>query len=81
MFDSITFHWNLFILAIAPLSFFSVSILCELAMLPDVYTLLSLQEEEVDSFSWGDKFTHLEAHSSKRLNSLFVILLVGLDNT
>ena len=51
MFDSITFHWNLFILAIAPLSFFSVSILCELAMLPDVYTLLSLQEEEVDSFS------------------------------
>ena len=49
-FDSITFHSNLFI---------SVSVLCEFAMLPDVYILLSPQDEEVHSFSWGNRCTHL----------------------
>ena len=39
------------ILATAPLSFTSVSILCEFVMLSDVYILLSPQEEEVHSSS------------------------------
>ena len=38
---------QILILAIASLLFISVSILCELAMLPDVYILLSPQEEVV----------------------------------
>ena len=53
-------------LAIAPLLLISVSILCELAMLPDVYIVLSFQEEEVHSSSWGDRCTHLEVHLSKK---------------
>ena len=69
------------ILAIAPLSFISVAILCEFAILPDVYILLSPQEEEARSSSWGDRCTHLEAHSSKLLNTLPVIILVCLGNT
>ena len=72
---------KIIILAIAPLSFISVSIFCEFAMMPDVYILLSCQEEEVHSFSGEDICTHLEAHSSKRLNSLSVIMLVCLGNT
>ena len=35
----------------------SVSILCEFAMLPDVYILLSPQEESVYFSSWGDRCT------------------------
>ena len=69
------------ILAIAPLSFISVAILCEFAILPDVYILLSPQEEEAHSSSWGDRCTHLETHSSKLLNTLPVIILVCLGNT
>ena len=60
-FDSITFHSNLFI---------SVSVLCEFAMLPDVYILLSPQEEEEHSFSWGNRCTHLAVHSSKRVKEI-----------
>ena len=60
-FDSITFHSNLFI---------SVSVLCEFAMLPDVYILLSPQEEEVHSFSWGNRCTDLAVHSSKRVKEM-----------
>ena len=41
-------------------------------MLPDVYILLSPQEE-------GS--THLEAHLSKKLRALSVIILVCLGNT
>ena len=67
--------------AIAPLSFISGVILCKLAMLPDVYILLSPQEEEVHFSSRGDRCTHLEAHSSKTLNTLPVIILVCLVNT
>ena len=66
--------------AIAPLSFISGVILCKLAMLPDVYILLSPQEE-VHFSSRGDRCTHLEAHSSKTLNTLPVIILVCLVNT
>ena len=31
--------------------------------------------------SWGNRCTHLAAHSSKRLNSLSIIILVCLGNT
>ena len=51
MFNVWQYHFQILILAIAPLSFISVSILCEFAMLPDVYILLSPKEEEVDSSS------------------------------
>ena len=80
MFGNIIFDLNPF-LAIVPLSFFSVCILCEFAMLLDVYILLSPQEEEVHSSSCGNRCTHLAAHSSKILNPLSVILLVCLGNT
>ena len=64
-----------------PLLFILVSILCESAMLLDVYNLLSPQEEEVHSSSCGNRCTHLAAHSSKRLNPLSVIILVYISNT
>ena len=72
---------EILILAMVPVSFISVGSLCELAMLSDVYILLSPQEEEVHTSSWGDRRTHLEAHSSKTLNPLPVIILVCLGNT
>ena len=77
MFDIITLTH---ILAIMPLLFISVSILCEFARLPDVYILLSPQEEDVQSSSRGKRFTHLTTHPSKRLNPLSVIILVCLGN-
>ena len=61
---------QILILAMVPFSFISVSILCEFAMLADVYILLSPQEEDVHSSSWRDRCTHLAAHSPKRLVSL-----------
>ena len=72
---------QIFILAIVPLLFISVSILFEFAMLPDLNILLSPQEEEVHSSSWGDRYTHLAEHSSKRLHPLSVIILLCLGNT
>ena len=48
---TVSLSTEIFILAIAPLLLISVSILCELAMVPDVYPVLSPQEEEVDSSS------------------------------
>ena len=72
---------EIFILAIVPLLLISISILCELATLSDVYIVLSLQKEEVYFSSWGDRCTHLESHSSKRLNTLSIIILVCLGNT
>ena len=62
---TVSFSTGILILAIAPLSLISVSILYELAMLPDVYIVLSPQEEEVHSSSGGDRCTNLEAYSSK----------------
>ena len=79
MFDSITFHSNLYFCSSA--TFISDSILCEFAMLPDVYILLSPQEEEVHSSSWGKRRKYLAAHSSKWLNLLSVIILVCISNT
>ena len=78
---NVSLSTQILILAILPLLFISVSIFCEFAMLPDVYILLSPQEEEVHSSSWGNRCTHLAAHSSKRLNPLSVIILVCLGNT
>ena len=49
---------QILIFAIAPISFISFSILCEFAMLPDVYTLLSPQEEEMHSSSWGGQIAN-----------------------
>ena len=53
------------ILAIAPLSFISVSILCKLAILTVVYILLSRQEEVVHSSSCADRCTHFFIGSPK----------------
>ena len=75
-----SFPTEILISAIAPLSFISVSILCELPILRDTYILLSSQEAEAFSSSLRDRFTNLEAHSSKRLNTLSVIILVCLGN-
>ena len=77
MFDSIIFDLNPYFGHSATFAF----ILYEFAMLLDVYILLSPQEEEVHSSSCGNRCTHLEAPSSKRLNTLSVILLVCLGNT
>ena len=68
---------QILILAVAPLLFISVSILCELAMLPGVYILLSSLEEQMHSSSWE----HICKHWWKRLNPLSVIILVCLHNT
>ena len=46
MFGSISFSAQILILSITPLLFISDSILCEFAMLPDVYILLSPQETD-----------------------------------
>ena len=78
---AVSLSTEILILGIAPLSLISVSILCELAMRPDVYILLFPQEEEVHSSSRGNRCTHLEAYSSKRLNTLSIIILVYLGNT
>ena len=78
---TVSLSTQILILATTPLSFISVSIFYKFAMLPDVYILLSPQEEEVYSSSLGRRCTHLAAHSSKRLNPLSVIILVCLGNT
>ena len=44
---TVSLSTEVLILAIPPLLLISVSILCKLAMLPDVYIVLSPQEEEV----------------------------------
>ena len=79
MFDSITFHTNPWFGHIATLVYISlvyISTLCESSMQPGVYILLFRQEGRGALFFLRDRCTHLAAHSSKRLNSLSVILLV-----
>ena len=78
---TVSLSTEILVLAIVPLSLISVRILGELAMLPDVYILVFHQVEEVHSWSGGDRFTHLEAHSSKRMNPLSIIRLICLGNT
>ena len=84
-FNVLQYHFDtqIDILAIMSLSFISIKILYEFAMLPNVYILLfHQQEEEVYSSSWGNRCTHLAAHLLKRLNPSSVnILVVYLDNT
>ena len=55
---TVSLSTEILILAIAPFSFILIGSFCELAT-------LSAQEEEVHTSSWGDRHTHLEAHSSK----------------
>ena len=50
-------------------------------MLRNVYILLTPLEKEVHSSFLSDRCTHLAAHSSERLNSLYVIVIVCLGNT
>ena len=57
-------------MAIAPFLFILVDVLCEFAMVPGVYILLSPQKEEVHYSSWGQRCTHSAAHSSKRFKPL-----------
>ena len=76
---NVSLSTQILILAIVPLLFISVSIFCEFAMLPDVYILLSPQEEKVH-FSWGNRCTHLAADPSKILSPLSVIILACLGN-
>ena len=71
---TVSLSTQILILAIATLSFISVSIIFEFTTLLDVYILLSLQEEEVNSSSCGDRCTYLKAHLSKRLNLMSVII-------
>ena len=78
---TVSLSTQILILVITPISFISVSILCEFATLPDVYILLSPQQEELHCSSWGNRCTYLAAQLSKRLNTLSVIILVCLSNT
>ena len=60
--------------------FISVDLLCEFVMVPDVYILLSHQEEKVHSSSWRDRCSHEAAHWSKRVKLLSVIILMRQGN-
>ena len=70
---TVSLSTEILILAIAPLSFISVSILCELAKLPDVYILLSPQEEEVHPSSWGTD-AHIWKHIHQKDWNLYLSL-------
>ena len=70
---TVSLSTEILILAIAPLSLISVSILCELAMLPDVDIVLSPQEEELYSSSREDRCTFIK--------TLSIIILACLGNT
>ena len=50
----------------APFLLILVGILCEFAMVPGVYILLSPQEDDVQYTSGGHLCTHIGAHPSKR---------------
>ena len=59
---------SLISIAVAPSLFTLVGVLCKFAIVPDVYILLSSQEEEVH---------YLAAYSSKIFKSLFGFMLLG----
>ena len=80
MFDSIIFYLNPYFGYSTTFVYFSLH-LCKFATLLYMYILLSPQEEEVHSSSYGKRCAYLEVHLSKRLNPLSVILLVCLGNT
>ena len=79
MFGSIILDLNFYFDYSATFVYFSYWILYEFAMLLDVYILLSSQEEEVHSFSCGNRCTH----GSTFIKNIkpFVIILVCCDNT
>ena len=68
-------------MATAPFSFNLVGILsvCEFVMVPGVYILQSLQQEEVHSSSWGHRCTQSAAHSSKIFKPLSANRLLCQD--
>ena len=80
MFDSIIFYLNPYFGYSTTFVYFSLH-LCKFAMLLYMYILLSPQEEEVHSSSYGNRRIHLAAHSSKIVNHLSVIILVCRGNT
>ena len=57
-----------------------VGVLCEFAMLLDVYILLSSAEEEVHSSSWENIYFYLGAYISQSLDPLSSIILLCLGN-
>ena len=70
MFGIITFNSNSYFV-IVPLLFVSISILCEFAMLPGVYILLSSQEEEDSNmYTPGSTFINLL--------SVFILVCLGI---
>ena len=66
----ITCSTKIFTLTITPFLFLFVGLICEFAMVPGVYILLSPQEEEVRFFSWRHRCTHSAAHLSKIFKAL-----------
>ena len=68
---SITCSTESFTLATAPFLFIFVGVICEFAMVPGVYILLSPQEEEIHYPSSGHKCAHSAAHSPKIFKHLF----------
>ena len=73
---SITCFNKILTLAIAPFLFILVGILCEFAMVPGAYILLSPQEEEMHFYTWGHRCTHSETHLWKRFKSFSTIILL-----
>ena len=71
----VSFPTKIITLAIAPLSFISVNILCKFATLSDVRILVSPQEEKVHSFS-----ERTDLHIWLRKHPLPIIILVCLGN-
>ena len=69
--DSITCSTKILTLAIAPFLFIFVGIICEFAMVPGVYILLSPAEEEVHYSSERHRSAHSAAYSSERFKPLF----------
>ena len=53
---------------------------CEFAMVPGVYILVSPQEEEVHSSSWGHRCRHSATHLSKRFKPLSATILLWQDH-
>ena len=71
-------------LAIVPLLFVSDGVLCEFAMVPDMYILLFPQEEEVHSFfltAYGERCKNLAPHSQKHFKLVATTLLLCQGNS
>ena len=60
----------------ATFAYFSWCPVCEFAMVLGVYISLCPQEEKVHSSSWGHKYTHSAAQSSKRFKPLPVTIVL-----